>query len=1176
MRRCSVLVAVVVLLSDNLYAQTTTTGSMSGTVVDSTGQVLPGANVTIINEPTGEERHGTTNDVGDFSFPALVPAPYTIRVTMSGFRPLEVKGNVVLANGRLAVGLLRLDIVELTEVVSVSAVGEALATTRTSHEAVLDLQQVTNLSIRGRDPVSLLKILPGVQLLANDAETFGGSFGTEVPDIQGGRGQTIYVDGINVGDGGGGGRMSGATNLDAIAEVNVQMSVYTAEYGLKGGSQVNFVTKRGGTDYHGTLYAYKRHDMFNATNFFNNKLGIEKPEYRYTTLGGNLGGPVPRIPRINEDKKLFFFYSVDDTRLTNPQGIRRFTVPSALERAGNFSQTQTTSGALIQIRDPLTGQPFPGNIIPMSRANAQSLALLNLLPMPNASGPGYNYVYQEPSIPHPRRNHLTRIDFRPTSSDTLSVKYQTWFTKSAGINVSGTPDSARWPLVRRRYDFTADQGKIDYTKILGSNSVLEFAAGVFYSTEDGPPADEQALAGLQRSSYPPLANIPQFAPIHNPLNLLPKLEVGTLQNNSHTTAEIMYDNRWPIYGADTALNGAIRFTHTRGAHTFKAGVMHEYERFGQARSGIFGGEFDFSNDTNNPSNTGFAYANAFLGVVTRYREDLGRVGDNRRQNILAWFVQDTWKPARNLTLDLGLRMYKWDHPHQGGGEASAFSFERFDPAWGGRPPVLFRPVTTPQGRRALNPLTGEILPSPYIGQMVPGTGYTCTNVITPNTPCQINGIVVQQNGDYVEGGRGFIEPIGVQFDPRLGMAYALNDKTVLRAAAGAFHDSSGGPTSTGGPAFRFEKSVRYTDMNSFLTGTSVTAPVGVSGTVRTDQKRPVAYRYTIGVQRDIGWNTVLDLAYVGDTTHNLSVSRNYNAIAAGARFLPENRDTTVTATAANPGALPDVFLRPIPGFGDISISEPVGRSRYDSLQMQVTRRFTGRIELAGSYTFAKGSQNFLLNNVGGSGFYQNNPLPPEASRARTDVQPHVLVASYIVDIPDLTRKKPLTWVLNNWRVSGISTFATGAPASITFTTTDNFDFTGGGERCGNSDGPFPNIAGDPKLPRGERSIDRWFNTDAFRRPSGRGDRGNVCSNDHIVMPGFSNHDLSLFKDFQMKANQKMQFRWEIYNLFNTVQFDGVDRTAQFDATGRQTDVNFGTVTSARNERRMQFSLRYSF
>ena len=159
---------------------------------------------------------------------------------------------MVLANNRLALPPLRLEVGSLTEAVTVSAVGEVVATTQTTHQAVLDVGQVENLSIRGRDPMSLLKILPGVQLLANDNETVGGGFNSPVPSLQGGQGQTVYIDGINGGDGGGGGALSGTTVIDAIAEVNVQMSAYTAEYGLKGGSQVNVITKHGGAEYHGT------------------------------------------------------------------------------------------------------------------------------------------------------------------------------------------------------------------------------------------------------------------------------------------------------------------------------------------------------------------------------------------------------------------------------------------------------------------------------------------------------------------------------------------------------------------------------------------------------------------------------------------------------------------------------------------------------------------------------------------------------------------------------------------------------------------------------------------------------------------------------------------------------------------------------------------------------------
>jgi hypothetical protein len=1183
-------VALALLPAVDGLAQTIT-GSMSGTVLDTSGQVVPGADVTIVHENTAEQRSTVTNAVGDFSFAGLVPGPYTIRVGLSGFRPLEVKNNVVAGNSRLAVGTLKLEVGALTETVSVTAQGETVDLTRTSHEAQLDLRQVTNLSIRGRDPISLLKILPGVSSagnnnLANDQETFGGSFATAVPIIGGSRGgqQTIYVDGINGGDGGGGGgggtNFSGATNLDSIEAVQVQMSAYTAEYGLKGGAQVNFITKRGGSDYHGTAYTYQRDTRFNSINYFNKLNNIPKPEYRYSTLGGNLGGPVPKLPRINDTgDKLFFFYSLDDTRTKTPQILRRFMMPTELERRGDFSQTRTPAGALIPIRDPITGQNFPNNIVPVDRLDPRGLAFMNMLPLPNATGSGFNFIDQEASIPAPRRSQVLRVDYRPTIKDTISVKAQTWFTRSVGINVAGA--SARWGLVRQRYDFDADQAKFDYTRIMGSNTVFEAGAGVFDSHENGPPENDTQLARMQRSSFPALANLPLFTGgMFNPLNVLPKMMFGNFQSSGSNDwiPNITYDNRWPITGHDTAANISASITHTRGAHTFKAGVMRERENFGQARSGLYAGEFNVQNDTANPNNTGFAFSNLLLGQITTYTESMGRVGDNRRQTTFAWYGQDTWKIHPDVTFDIGLRMYKSDQPRHITDESSIFSFETFDPRWGGNPPVLFRPITTSAGRRGVNPLTGEVVPATFIGQMVPGTGYTC-GVITPTTPCSINGVVPQVNGNYVDGGVGFSDPTPVQFDPRVGLAWAVNDKTVVRVAGGAFHEAHGGFYITGGPAYRFDRVVRYTDFNSFMTGTGSVTPVNVQGVQRLD-KRPVAYRYNIGLQREIGWNTVLDLAYVGDQTRFLPVRRNYNAIPAGARFRPENRDPTVTPTAANPGALPDVFLRPIVGFGDIDITEPSGRSNYNSLQVQLTRRYTGGIELAGAYTWARGYQTFFNDAVGNATVYQNNPVPAADSKQRSNIQEHVLVISYTVDIPDFGTKmggaKALRWMLDDWSISGISNFSTGGYTGVTFTTTDNFDFTGGGERCGNNTGPFPAVNGEVNLPRGDRSIDQYFNTGAFSRPSGRGDVGNNCDNAMLRLPGFNNQDISIFKNFQLKGNQRVQFRWEIYNLFDQLSFFEVDTSAIFDAQGRQTDTNFGKVTSARNERRMQFSLRYSF
>jgi hypothetical protein len=645
---------------------------------------------------------------------------------------------------------------------------------------------------------------------------------------------------------------------------------------------------------------------------------------------------------------------------------------------------------------------------------------------------------------------------------------------------------------------------------------------------------------------------------------------------------INYDGRFPLTGHDTAINGSASVTHTRGDHTFKAGILRERENFGQARSGTFGGEFNFQNDAANPNNTGFAFANAFLGQVTSYTESMGRPGDDRRQTTYAWYAQDTWRLHHALTMDLGLRMYKSDRPRHIVGESSVFSLERFDPRWGGNPPVLFRPISTSLGRRGVNPLTGEIVPVTFIGQIVPGTGYSC-GVITPTTPCQINGVVSQRDGHYVDG-EGFVDPIPVVYDPRLGVAWTVNSKTVVRVAGGSFHEAHGGYYDTGGPAFRFDRVIRFSDFDSFMSGTSATAPVSARGVERVD-KRPNAYRYNVGVQREIGWKTVLDVAYVGDQTRYLPVRRNINQVPAGARFLPENRDPTVTPTAANPGALPDVFLRPIIGFADIDITEPTGRSSYNSLQVQLTRRYTGGVELAGAYTFAKGHQNFFndataaaTNGTANATIYSNNPLPNVDQRS--NVQEHVLVMSYTVDLPNAGARmgsgRGLRLLLDNWSISGISTFATGGYAGVTFTTTDSFDFTGGGERCGNNLGPYPTVTGDPTLSRGDRSIDRWFDTSVFRRPSGQGDVGNNCDNALVRLPGFHNHDISIFKNFPMKGSQKMQFRWEIYNLFDQLSFNEVDTSAIFDANGNQTDTNFGKVTSARTERRMQFSLRYTF
>ena len=284
-------------------------------------------------------------------------------------------------------------------------------------------------------------------------------------------------------------------------------------------------------------------------------------------------------------------------------------MPTALERAGDFSQSVTPSGALIPIRDPQTGQPFPGNRIPANRLDPRGQAFLDLFPLPNTTDVrGYNFLTQEQNFKWPRRQHMFRGDYRPTDKDSLAVKYQTFYTRSVGINVDA--GSARWGLVRQRYDFDVDIGKIDYTRILNSSTILEFSTGFFNSIEDGPPEDDAALRSVQRATYPQLNRLGQFAGQHNPLGVIPQAMFGNIPsadraaNNEGGTAQVSYDARWPLYGNDIAINAAVDLTHTRGRHTYKMGLMREDEFTGQARSGTFAGQFNFADDPLHPGRTG--------------------------------------------------------------------------------------------------------------------------------------------------------------------------------------------------------------------------------------------------------------------------------------------------------------------------------------------------------------------------------------------------------------------------------------------------------------------------------------------------------------------------------------------------------------------------------------------
>ncbi len=1132
-----------------LYAQTIS-GSIVGTVLDSSGHSIANASVKLISERTGEERTVPTNDAGDFLFPALQPGAYTIAVEQPGFRPYRKTGNQLSAAERLSVGTLALQVGSVNESITVAAQGVSVQTSSSENSALISSKQLEQISIRGRDVVSMLRILPGVSQTV-DTEFLGGSFGTGTPNMGGARSNwnSLQVDGLTGNDLGSPNTFSSPINMDAIGEVKVLLNNYQAEYGRNGASFINIVTKSGGLQYHGSAYWYKRHETWNANNFFNNRTGVPLPIYRYSTIGATLGGPAP-LEKVwkNSKDKVFFFYSFEKSWVKNPQAVRQVMTPTDLERRGDYSQTLDQNGARILIRDPLANANFPNNIVPASRISRNGQAMLNIFPLPNTldrnlTRGNYNYQFQE-SIDQPRDQHLFRIDLKPTQNDSINVRGSTWYADSLGYAVAA--GSSNWGLVRQHYTYTDNGIVLNYAKILSPRLVNEFTGGARHGVEKGPAESDEELKKMQRGPRG-LSTLGQFFPGNNALGIIPQTSFGGVPN----AAGVSYDGRFPLRGADTVFNFSDNLTYTMGSHILKGGYFYERTRNYEGEQGNYGGNFNFGRDVNNPVDTNYAYSNALLGYFTNYTESQSRPSNEGRKTTTAFFAQDTWKVSRKLTLDYGMRFVwynQWYHARQ---QASAWDPARFDSK---KVPTLYLPIGTAQGRRAVDPKTGTILPAVFIGAVVPGSGDV------------FNGAVAATDSSYP---RGLRDQEHILPEVRFGFAYDPfgNGKTAVRGGFGTFHNTvaPGVRGFSQNPPTQVTPQIFYGNLDSYL-GTSGTLFPNSTSTFERKALTPAMYNFTLGIQQDVGWATVVNVSYVGNVGRHLQQSRNINTVPYGARFLPQNLDPQNPSTPLN-----DNFFRPYPGWGGITYNEFAGTSNYNSLQATANRRFNKGVSLGLAYTWSK-AMTYADSDGDGVAMYRPIRIWNYGKAVGFD-QTHMLILNYNWDLPKASAKimpnKAGRFLMDGWQLSGITTFASGLPSGVGFSTVDAVDLSGGG------DGTRINVTGKAQQDYGDRTFSRFFNTDVFARPA-RGDVGNAPK-DVFRRPGTGNWDISFFKLFPVGSEKRtFQLRWEMYNAFNHTQFSDVDSTARFDAQGRQVNTRFGEVIGARNPRRMQASLRFTF
>ncbi len=1159
MPRSIQILALVLAAAFSATAQTTS-AQINGTVVDPSSSVVVGAKVTVQNQATLDARTVTTNETGAFTFPALTPGTYRIRVEAPGFKTSEQSGIVLTANERRSVGSVQLALGTSSESVTVEAQAIQVQTASAENSAVMSPNQLAQIGTRGRDVISLLRMLPGVSA-GSDAASLGGAYGTATPNISGVRSEmnSVTLDGQMGSDVDIVGTFNGATSLDAVGEVKVLLNNYQAEYGRNAGAVVNIVSKSGTREFHGSAYWFKRHEQFNANTFFNNRAGSPKQLYRYNTFGFTVGGPVYIPQRFNTNRdKLFFFFSREDWRIWEPRSAVQQTMPSALERNGDFSQTLDLSGKMVVIKDPTTNQPFPSNAIPANRINRYGQAMLKIFPLPNffdrsISGGNYNFRFLE-STENPKTQNMLKMDYNPSASDRITFRGRTWLAdqrRSAGTG--GLSNS--WGMARHQYRFKEDSVSGNYTRIVTPTVVNEFGVTFRSLLEDGAlmsPGDYDAFLRPNVG----LGSLGQWYPKSNPMNLVPKMSFSGVPG----AASIAYDARTPIYADDQRWTVLDNLSLTYGSHALKFGFYWERNYASEGpKSANGGGNFAFAQDSNNPLTNNWAYANAILGNFQSYTES-SRITEGRNMHdLFEWFAQDSWKASRRLTLELGVR-FGWSSQWRFyNGDAAALFFSKYDPA---KAPKLIRPALNAQGKRVgQNPVTGEFLPAIMIGAYAPNSGDI------------YNGLVRAENTGF---NKGFNPASGLQLGPRFGFAYDLfgDGKTAIRGGFGitkamiianGLYAGGGGGTSSSPPIVE-NPVLYYADLDTFLGQSGVLSPPNTVYSYSQDFNTPSVYGWSLGVQHDLGKGLIGSATYVGNVGRHLIQSRNPNTLPYGARFLAQNQDAT------RPGyPLPDNFFRTYPGYGDMTWYEWTGTSNYNALQASLNRRVSRGVNMGIAYTWSK-SMDY------GSGNYWQNSLPmfrpPRVwvyGKSTFD-QTHVFTLNYVWDLPKLSTHAPYTAVrliFDNWQVSGITTFASGTPSGLSFTTSPSVDLTGGG------DGQRVIVTGRVPLSRGDRSFGRWFARENVALP-GKGDPGNAPK-DVFRGPGINNWEVSLFKNFPLGSEERrLQFRWEMYNVFNHTQYAGVTTAARFNAQGQQINSLFGQVSSARDPRIMQGSLRFTF
>ena len=1138
-----------VLILSPAFAQTFQ-GTLRGRVTDPSGSATTNVKVTATEEATAVGRATITNAQGEYVFAAVTPGTYTITAELDGFRRLERKGIEVSTQDSVTIDLT-LELGQVSESVNVTAESPALQTADASTGQVIDAQQITDLPVLGRNPFFEEKLAQSVVFVNNP--TMGRmqdqNANSDV-SISGGplRTNNVLVDGISITDSNN--RAVFIPSPEALQEVKLQGGTYDAEAGRTGGGTFNSLIRSGTNDVHGSAVGHLRETDLLANTFFGNRACQPRAQQPFKDWAGSLGGPII-IPKLYNGHNKTFFFVADEAYREEDGSTVQLSVPTALERVGNFSQSVGKSGAQQTIYDPLsttssgTRTPFPGNIIPASDLSPIGLQLASYYPLPNAPTPYYGAPNFDFTGAYPNRG----------DQDTFKVDQQlaSWLRASASYvyqKTGETDNAVTFPniaspgqtLLFRRVDAT--QANATATPNATTVVTVRWGFNRFYSA-----TFPTASAGFDLASL----GLPQSLAAITPYPAFPAITMGTLTSFGGG------DTNSDVYYSRTATVGISKFL---GKHTVKAGfefrTLHD---LGIPASGptslSFSDVFTRPNPTSATPGQGADLATMLLGYPTGGSMSvIGKFDDFVRY--YGGFVQDDFRVTPKLSLNLGLR----------------FEYESGIQEEHNRLISAFNPT-------AVNPLQAGVTGLPVLGAV------------------EYAGV----NGNPAQTGNA----LNVKPAPRFGVAYSLDNKTVIRAGYGIYW----APT-----YFSFQNTIGYSQTTSIITsannnftpsgslanpypngllqptGNALGALSGIGQAITVDsptaQSAGYVQEYSFEVQRTVRAGFVLTVGALGShSLHLLSNGLNTDQLNPALFGAAETQIASHSSVAnpfynnggvgsiANPTISPIQLLLPFPEYTSVSLSNAdTAAALYYSFYFRAQRRFSNGLSLLASYTWSRSEDDILGASVPGSSNVSSPGGPQnvynqgaEWSLSTQDV-PNRFTTAFTYELPFgkgkpvLRNSGPLVnYLVGGWSVNAIGIVQNGFPLNVT--QPNNNSALGASVQRPNATGISPATSGST-----DQRINDWLNPAAFSEVPefGFGDISRFLT---TRGPGLFNWDASLFKSVLINERVKVQFRFEALNATNTVEFANPNTTL--------TNSSFGLITSQVNHPRfLQLGLRVTF